>query len=76
MSLNDFTDPEILKAIKKSDILVNGTSVGMAPNEGISLINDPSLFRKDLFVFDVIYNPKETKLPEMQEKLDAKQPMD
>lgn len=63
VSLNDFTDPEILKeAIKKSDILVNGTSVGMAPNEGISLINDPSLFRKDLFVFDVIYNPKETKL--------------
>lgn len=33
----------------------------MAPNTDRTLIEDKSLFRPDLFVFDVIYNPKETK---------------
>lgn len=61
--VHDFSDPEELAdAVRHSDILVNGTSVGMAPHTERSLITDPSLFRKDLFVFDVIYNPKETKL--------------
>lgn len=61
--VHDFTDPlELKDAIAGSAILVNGTSVGMAPHTERSLISDPSLFRPDLFVFDVIYNPQETKL--------------
>lgn len=61
--VHDYSDPEVLrKAIANSAILVNGTSVGMAPNTDRSIIQDTSLFRPDLFVFDVIYNPKETKL--------------
>ena len=60
--VHDFSIPEELrKAIENSAILVNGTSVGMAPNTDRTLIEDKSLFRPDLFVFDVIYNPKETK---------------
>ena len=63
VTLNDFSDPELLRAsIADSDILVNGTSVGMAPNTDRSIISDTSMFHKDLFVFDVIYNPQETKL--------------
>ncbi len=63
VTLDDFSDPEVLrKAIAKSDILVNGTSVGMAPKTDATLITDPSMFHDGLFVFDVIYNPKETKL--------------
>ena len=61
--VHDFSDPEELKkAIAHSHILVNGTSVGMAPYTDRTLITDQSLFRPDLFVFDVIYNPKETRL--------------
>lgn len=61
--VHDFSNPEELKeAIADSAILVNGTSVGMAPNTDRTLITDPSLLRPDLFVFDVIYNPQETKL--------------
>lgn len=61
--VHDFDHPEQLKeAVLNSRILVNGTSVGMAPNTEKSLITDLSLFHKDLFVFDVIYNPSETKL--------------
>lgn len=60
--VHDFSNPEELrKAIENSSILVNGTSVGMAPSTDRTLIEDKSLFRPDLFVFDVIYNPKETK---------------
>ncbi len=63
VTLHDFSDPEILRAsIAESAILVNGTSVGMAPNTDRTIITDTSMFREDLFVFDVIYNPKETRL--------------
>ena len=43
-------------------ILTNATSVGMAPNTDNCIIDDESVFRKDLIVSDVIYNPRETKL--------------
>ncbi len=63
VSLHDFSDEDVLRqAIRRSDILVNGTNVGMAPNTDRSIITDPSMFHPDLFVFDVIYNPQETKL--------------
>ena len=61
INLYDFSDPEVLKKeIAESAILVNGTSIGMAPKTDRCIITDDSVFRKDLFVFDVIYNPEET----------------
>lgn len=61
--VHDFSNPEELKeAIAHSAILVNGTSVGMAPNVDATIIQDTSVFRPDLYVFDVIYNPQETRL--------------
>ena len=63
VTLHDYSDPEVLRAsIKESAILVNGTSVGMAPNTDRTIITDTSMFHKNLFVFDVIYNPQETRL--------------
>ena len=63
VTLHDFSDSEVLRAsIADSAILVNGTSVGMAPNVDRTIITDTSMFHKDLFVFDVIYNPQETRL--------------
>ncbi|MHA1751612.1 MAG: shikimate dehydrogenase [Candidatus Helarchaeota archaeon] len=47
--------------LKSSDLLINCTPVGMFPN----IDNTPvpiSLLRKDLAVFDVVYNPIQTKL--------------
>ena len=34
----------------------------MKPHDDISLITDKSVFRSDLVVADVVYNPAETKL--------------
>ena len=47
-------------SIGQADLLVNGTSVGMAPNTDATILTDCSLLRPDLMVADVIYNPRET----------------
>lgn len=63
VNLYDLEDETHLRhEIKESAILTNGTSVGMAPDIDASLINDPTIFHKDLVVSDIIYNPRETKL--------------
>lgn len=48
--------------IAQADILVNGTLAGMKPHEDTTLITDKSMFRPDLVVADVVYNPEETRL--------------
>lgn len=53
---------ELKKSLDHSHILVNGTSVGMAPHTDATIIPDTSLFRPGLTVADVIYNPRETLL--------------
>ena len=56
-------DQEALKAdIAAADILINATSVGMKPHEDGTLITDTSVFRPDLVVADMVYNPVETRL--------------
>jgi len=55
------TDKAIEDAMSLADIIINCTSVGMHPNEGKSLIL-PELFRQEQVVFDIVYNPLETKL--------------
>lgn len=46
--------------IKDFDIIINSTSVGMGNSEESPL--DKDLIQKNQIVFDVVYNPKETKL--------------
>lgn len=61
INLFDFSDQTLLRQeISESILLINGTSVGMAPNTQNSIITDSSMFHKDLIVSDVIYNPRET----------------
>ena len=52
----------LAQEIQKADILINGTKVGMSPNDDATLITDRSLFRPQLVVADVICHPLETKL--------------
>lgn len=49
-----------------SDILVNATSIGMKENE--SPINDFSVIREDLVVYDAIYQPRESYLLKQAKK--------
>jgi shikimate 5-dehydrogenase len=73
VNLYDLEDAQKLnEEIASSDILVNGTLVGMHPNEDQSIIKDTSAFKKDLIVADVVYNPKKTKLMEDAEAAGCK----
>lgn len=68
VTLNELSDTNTLrKAISDSALLVNASSVGMAPNEDASLIPDCSYFHPELVVSDVIYNPRKTKLLQLAE---------
>lgn len=59
----DLADEDLLyQKIRECDILINSTNVGMCPREEESLVKDLSVYRKDLVVADIIYNPKETKM--------------
>ena len=61
-SLHPLEDSDALtQAVKRCDILVNATRVGMKPLDGETLI-DPALFRADLLVADTVYNPRETRM--------------
>ena len=51
----------IKEEIKDTNLLINATSLGMYPKVNKSPISK-ELLHSDLFVFDVIYNPLETKL--------------
>ena len=52
---------ELKEYVKASDILINATSVGMHPNEDATLVS-ADMMHPDLVVFDIVYNPMETKL--------------
>lgn len=59
---------ELKKKIDSSALLANATSVGMEKSGGDAAgiektpITDPSVFREDLTVADVIYHPQKTRL--------------
>ncbi|NIU85220.1 MAG: shikimate dehydrogenase [Candidatus Thorarchaeota archaeon] len=48
-------------AVKEADILVNTTSVGMFPKSNETLVCK-TLLHSELFVFDLVYNPPQTRL--------------
>lgn len=44
------------------DLLVNSTPLGMTPNINTSPLFENTVLSKDTFVYDLVYNPRETKL--------------
>lgn len=67
----EFGDLTKLSEIGKSDILINATAVGMSPNTNESIVPQEYLHR-DLTVFDIVYNPKQTRLIQDAKKAGCK----
>lgn len=66
VTVTDTADKEALRqSIKESYMLINASSVGMAPMENECLIDDPSILQPPLIVSDIIYHPEKTKLLKM-----------
>lgn len=60
--VRDYRDAGALShAISESALLLNATSVGMAPDTDRTILSDTSLLFPELLVSDVIYNPRETR---------------
>lgn len=55
------TDEYLKKELEDADILINATSVGMKPSSDDTPVKQYYL-RKDLAVFDLVYEPLETRL--------------
>ncbi len=73
ITLYDQADQHALRtSMEQSAILVNGTSVGMAPDTDASIIEDSSFFIPGKIVADIIYNPQETKLLKMAREAGCK----
>jgi len=51
----------LARSIKKAEILVNTTSIGMSPDAGLSPL-PAELLKGGMTVFDIVYNPLKTKL--------------
>ena len=54
-------DAEFEERIKDADVLINATSVGMHPHDNETPVY-AELLHPDLVVFDIVYNPMETRL--------------
>ncbi len=55
------SDAALAEAMAQADVIINCTPIGMHPREDVTLV--PSgLFRPGQAVFDIVYNPLETKL--------------
>lgn len=62
--IDTYDDIKLYNCISKSDILVNCSSVGMKDIDAC-IINDFSSLKKGMLVYDVIYEPAQTKLLKM-----------
>lgn len=62
-SLTDMADTAaVYDCIRKSSLLTNATSIGMAPDTDATPVTDTSCFHDGLLVSDIIYNPRQTRL--------------
>jgi shikimate dehydrogenase len=55
------SEANLKKALEGADVLVNTTSAGMVPDVGLTPV-PAGLLRAGITVFDIVYNPRETRL--------------
>lgn len=67
----ELTDRNAQRELRDADILINATSMGMHPQEELTPV-DPSLLRPGLVIFDLVYEPFETRLLAEAKKRGAK----
>jgi shikimate dehydrogenase len=66
-----FSTDALSEALAEADLLINTTSVGMTPNIDETPL-DKSFLRPELAVFDIVYNPLETRLLREAREVGAK----
>lgn len=54
--------PDVVDVFRNSKLIVNATSVGMFPDSDDAITSLSESFTKDQIVFDLVYNPVQTRL--------------
>ena len=57
-----FNSPMLQSLISDASLIVNTTPMGMTPNIDQSPLPGNTVLSKDTFIYDLVYNPRETKL--------------
>lgn len=70
-TVNELMPPDIKDIIKNSSLVVNATSVGMYPESDDAVFTQQNMFSKNQIVFDLVYNPIETKLLKLAKSSNA-----
>jgi len=63
--------PDVTEVLAKSKLIINTSSVGMSPDEDDSPTTIPESFNSKQIVFDIIYNPENTKFLELAKEQGA-----
>lgn len=53
--------PDVTEILAKSKLIINASSIGMSPEDDDSPTSIPESFSNNQIVFDIVYNPRETK---------------
>lgn len=68
----ELVQPDVVNIFQKSKLIINTTPVGMSPSVDDSPTEISTSFHNQHIVFDLIYNPIETKLLKMAKEQGAK----
>ncbi len=71
-TLSGWDETGITKNLKEFDLIVNCTSIGMKSNRGMMTPLETKDIPKGSLVFDVVYNPAETRLIQEAKKAGAR----
>lgn len=55
----------VIPVLNSSKLIINTTTIGMSPEIDDSPVNATKAFKQDQIVFDIVYNPAETKFLQM-----------
>ncbi|MGB5893368.1 MAG: shikimate dehydrogenase [Ignavibacteriaceae bacterium] len=71
LKTTDLFPPDLIETFNSSKLIVNSTPVGMFPDVDDSPTSLKESFHKEQLVFDMIYNPTETKFLKLAKQQDA-----
>lgn len=72
ISVHEYFPPNLKKILLNSSLIINTTPVGMHPLEEDSIIETADFISSSSVVFDMVYNPLETKLLKFASEAGAK----
>lgn len=67
-----FEDAALREVLREADMVVNATPVGMHPREDESPVREAAWLRQGQVVFDMVYNPPQTRLVRLAQQAGAR----